>query len=89
MLIFPHPITSIHMNHMTIFLHARTSLNAYHLPKYFHIQAAIWGHNMYTDISVFKEQHAYTPCMSVFMQSSDSMHIHNTSKLSSFRWYSL
>lgn len=88
MLIFLHPITSIHMNHMTVFLHACTSLYAHHLPKYFHIKAATWTHTMYTDISVFKEQHAYTPCMSIFMQSSDSMHIHNTSKLSSFRWCS-
>jgi hypothetical protein len=88
MLIFLHPITSIHMNHMTIFLHAHTSLYAHHL-YYFHIQAAIWTHTMYTDISVFQQQHAYTPCISIFMQSSDSMHIHNTSKLSSFRWCSL
>jgi len=34
---------------------------------------------MYTDISVFKEQYAYTPCMSIFTQSSDyanSQHIY-------------
>lgn len=40
-LIFRHPITSIHINHMTIFLHAGTSLYAHHLHKHFHIHAAI------------------------------------------------
>jgi hypothetical protein len=88
MLIFQHPITSVHINHMTIFLHACTSLYAHHLHTHIHIQAAIWTHTVYTDISAFKGQHSYTPRVSIFVQSSDSMHIHNTSKLSTFRLYS-